>query len=124
MRRRRKTKILATLGPATSAPERIRALFDAGVDVFRINMSHTSHTALGELHRSVRAMETEVGRPIGILVDLQGPKIRLGTIPGGSRLLKEGERVRLVRKSLPKNRVTFPFRTPKFFPPSRCATRS
>ena len=96
MRRRRKTKILATLGPATSAPERIRALFDAGVDVFRINMSHTSHTALGELHRAVRALETEVGRPISILVDLQGPKIRLGTLSGGPRLLKEGERVRLV----------------------------
>src|SRR5476651_787157 len=98
MRRRRKTKILATLGPATSSPERIRALFDAGVDVFRINMSHTSHTALGELHRAVRMLETSVGRPIGILVDLQGPKIRLGTMAGGPRMLKEGEQVRLVRK--------------------------
>ncbi|HTP78410.1 MAG TPA: pyruvate kinase [Rhizomicrobium sp.] len=98
MRRRRKTKILATLGPATSTPERIRALFDSGVDVFRINMSHTSHTALGELHRAVRSLEADVGRPVGILVDLQGPKIRLGTLPGGARLLKEGERVRLVRK--------------------------
>jgi len=98
MRRRRKTKILATLGPATSSPERIRALFDAGVDVFRINMSHTSHTALGQLHRTVRAMESEVGRPIGILVDLQGPKIRLGTFSGGGRMLVEGEQVRLVRK--------------------------
>lgn len=98
MRRRRKTKILATLGPATSSQERIRALFDAGADVFRINMSHTSHSALGELHRAVRALEVEVGRPIGILVDLQGPKIRLGTLAGGKRMLKEGERVRLVRK--------------------------
>src|SRR5690242_21869024 len=97
MRRRRKTKILATLGPVTASRERLRALFDAGADVFRINMSHTSHTMLGELHAAVRALETEVGRPIGILIDLQGPKIRLGSLAGGARLLKEGERVRLVR---------------------------
>ncbi len=96
MRRRRKTKILATLGPGTSTQARIRALFDAGADVFRVNMSHTSHAALGEFHRAVRALETEVGRPIGLLVDLQGPKIRLGTLPGGALTLKEGERVRLV----------------------------
>lgn len=99
MRRRRKTKILATLGPGTSTQARIRALFDAGADVFRVNMSHTSHTALAEFHSAVRALELEVGRPIGILVDLQGPKIRLGALPGGARMLKEGERVRLVRKS-------------------------
>jgi pyruvate kinase len=98
MRRRRKTKIVATLGPASSSPERIAALFDAGADVFRINMSHTSHTALGDLHRAVRALESRRGRPIGILVDLQGPKIRLGTFEGGKRSLHEGERVRLVRK--------------------------
>lgn len=108
MRRRRKTKILATLGPATSAPERIRALFDAGVDVFRINMSHTSHAALGDLHHAVRALEADAGRPIGILVDLQGPKIRLGTLPGGARLLKEGERVRLVRKVAAEGPVDIP----------------
>src|SRR6185312_3974021 len=98
MRRRRKTKILATLGPASNTPETIRALFQAGADVFRINMSHTSHTLLAELHKTVRALEAEEGRPIGILVDLQGPKIRLGTLPGGSRMLKEGEQVRFVRK--------------------------
>ena len=115
MRRRRKTKILATLGPATSAPERIRALFDAGVDVFRINMSHTSHAALGELHRAVRALEADVGRPIGILVDLQGPKIRLGTLPGGARMLKEGERVRLVRKVAAEGPDDIPIPHPEVF---------
>jgi len=99
MRRRRKTKILATLGPGTATPARIRTLFDAGADVFRVNMSHTSHSALGEFHRAVRALETEVGRPIGILVDLQGPKIRLGTFPNGARTLQQDERVRLVRKA-------------------------
>jgi pyruvate kinase len=108
MRRRRKTKILATLGPASSSPERMRALFEAGADVFRINMSHTSHTALAELRGHVRALEEETGRPIGVLVDLQGPKIRLGTIPGGRRMLKEGERVRLVRKVAADNGTDIP----------------
>ncbi|HVZ69250.1 MAG TPA: pyruvate kinase [Rhizomicrobium sp.] len=98
MRRRRKTKILATLGPASLTPEKIRALFEAGADVFRINMSHTSHAALTDIHGHVRALEQETGRPIGILVDLQGPKIRLGTLPGGQMDLATGARVKLVRK--------------------------
>ncbi len=98
MRRHRKTKILATLGPSTSSPAVIKSLFDSGADVFRINMSHTYHAALKELHGRVRALESESGRPIGILVDLQGPKIRLGTLPGGKRVLKEGDRVRIVRR--------------------------
>ena len=108
MRHRRKTKILATLGPSSSTPERIRALFEAGVDVFRINMSHTSHTALAELRGYVRALEQDTGRPAGVLVDLQGPKIRLGTIPGGRRMLKEGDRVRLVRKVESDNDIDIP----------------
>ncbi|MEI9997007.1 MAG: pyruvate kinase [Rhizomicrobium sp.] len=115
MRRRRKTKIVATLGPATSTPEKIRALFDAGVDVFRINMSHTSHAALGELHAAVRAQEAVVGRPIGILVDLQGPKIRLGTLPGGSRVLVEGEQVRFVRKVQADDPKDIPIPHPEVF---------
>ena len=108
MRRRRKTKILATLGPSTSSPDKLRALFEAGVDVFRINMSHTSHTMLAELRGHVRALEEEMGRPIAVLVDLQGPKIRLGTIPGGRRMLKEGDRVRLVRKVEVDNDIDIP----------------
>jgi len=108
MRRRRKTKILATLGPASSSPEQIRALFEAGVDVFRINMSHTSHAMLAQMRGDVRALEEEMGRPIGVLVDLQGPKIRLGTIPGGKRMLKEGDRVRLVRKVESDNDIDIP----------------
>ncbi len=99
MRRRRKTKILATLGPASSSPEMIRALFEAGADVFRINMSHTSHAGLAEMHRTVRDLEESVGRPIGILADLQGPKIRLGTLAGGQREVHRGDKVRLVRKT-------------------------
>src|SRR3974390_3033205 len=97
MRRRRKTKIVATLGPASSAPQTLRALFEAGADVFRINMSHTSHELLATLHGRVRALEQDMARPIAILVDLQGPKSRLGTVPGGKITLAEGERIRLVR---------------------------
>jgi len=88
MRRRRKTKILATLGPASNTREKMRELFDAGVDVFRINMSHTSHEMLAKMHADLRALSDEVGRPIGILCDLQGPKIRLGKLNGGPRMLK------------------------------------
>jgi pyruvate kinase len=98
MRRRRKTKIVATLGPTSSSPEMIRALFEAGADVFRVNMSHTSHAGLGEIHARVRALEKEVNRPIAILVDLQGPKIRLGTFPGGAAAIATGTRVRVLRK--------------------------
>ncbi len=99
MRRARKTKIVATLGPASSSPEKMKALFEAGVDVFRINMSHTSHDLLRELHGRVRALEEEAGRPIGILADLQGPKIRLGTLPGGQITLTQGQRIRLIRET-------------------------
>jgi pyruvate kinase len=97
MRRRRKTKIVATLGPSSSSPEQLKALFEAGVDVFRINMSHTSHELLATLHGRVRTLEREEGRPIGILADLQGPKIRVGTLPGGKIKLTDGERIKLVR---------------------------
>ena len=96
MRRRRKTKILATLGPASNTSEKMRELFDAGVDVFRINMSHTSHDMLGQMVGDLRSLSDMVGRPVGILCDLQGPKIRLGKLNGGPRMLKEGERIRLV----------------------------
>src|SRR5476651_2217164 len=96
MRRRRKTKILATLGPASNTPAMMRALFDAGVDVFRINMSHTSDEMLKQMHGPLRALSEEEGRPIGILCDLQGPKIRLGKVCGGPRMLVEGVRIKLV----------------------------
>ena len=78
MRRQRNVKIVATLGPASSDKEMIRALFDAGADVFRLNMSHGEHGEIGERHRIIREIEAETGRPIGILADLQGPKLRVG----------------------------------------------
>ncbi len=91
MRRNRKVKILATLGPASSTPEMIEKLFVAGADVFRINMSHTSHALLVELHRHIRNLETRVKRPIGILADLQGPKIRIGTFKEKDAQIHAGE---------------------------------
>ena len=99
MRRGRKTKIVATLGPSSSSPAQLKALFEAGADVFRINMSHTSHELLGELHTRLRALESEEKRPICILADLQGPKIRLGTLPGGRVILEEGAHIKLVREA-------------------------
>jgi pyruvate kinase len=83
LRRQRQTKIVSTLGPASSSLEMVRALFVAGVDTFRLNFSHGSHEDHGERYRLVRQVEKEFGRPIGIFADLQGPKLRLGQFEGG-----------------------------------------
>ncbi len=78
MKRSRKVKIIATLGPSSSSRLMIEKLFRAGADVFRLNMSHTDCDAMGDLIKSIREVEKIVQRPIGILVDLQGPKLRVG----------------------------------------------
>src|SRR5688500_11360110 len=91
MRRLRRTKIVATLGPASSDRAMIARLFEAGADVFRINMSHTSHERMRELVAMIRDIESEYGRPIGILVDLQGPKLRVGKFAEGAVTLTKGE---------------------------------
>src|SRR5712671_3224330 len=90
MRRLRRTKIVATLGPASSDRSVIASLFEAGADVFRINMSHTTHERMRELVSAIRAVEAEHGRPIGILVDLQGPKLRVGSFAAGPATLTKG----------------------------------
>jgi pyruvate kinase len=90
MRRLRRTKIVATLGPASGNPGMIARLFEAGADVFRINMSHSSHDRMRELVEAIRGVERNQGRPVGILVDLQGPKLRVGTFAGGSAMLDKG----------------------------------
>ncbi len=92
MRRDRSVKIVATLGPASSTRETIQDLFEAGVDVFRLNMSHGSHGDLARRHRIIREVSAAAGNPIGILVDLQGPKIRCGTFAGGEIQLEPGDR--------------------------------
>ncbi len=89
--RRRRVKIIATLGPASSDRKTIAALFAAGADVFRINMSHASHDGMRERVAMIRSLEEETGRPIGILVDLQGPKLRLGSFAGGAADLRKGD---------------------------------
>ncbi|WP_406856652.1 pyruvate kinase [Alsobacter sp. KACC 23698] len=96
MRRNRRAKIVATLGPASSDADMIRKLFETGVDVFRLNFSHGSHEDHRERHRIIRALEQEFGYPIAILQDLQGPKIRLGAVPGGRVILQAGQTIRLV----------------------------
>ncbi|MFP4043541.1 MAG: pyruvate kinase [Rhodosalinus sp.] len=95
MRRMRNVKIVATLGPASSDRETIRALFAAGADVFRLNMSHGTHEEIAARHAIIRAIETELDSPIGILADLQGPKLRVGTFGTGAVDLEEGARFRL-----------------------------
>src|SRR5262249_29827255 len=90
MRRQRKVKILATLGPASSSREMIAKLFRAGADLFRINMSHTSHDRMREMVGLIRDVEKEFERPIGILVDLQGPKLRIGEFAEGAVHLANG----------------------------------
>lgn len=95
MRRLRNVKVVATLGPASSSYSMIRALYEAGADVFRLNMSHGEHADIQKRHTAIREVEKDVGRPIGILADLQGPKLRVGTFSNGSEELEEGQSFRL-----------------------------
>ncbi len=90
MRRQRKAKIVATLGPASSTKEMILSLFEAGVDVFRFNFSHGTQDDHRARHEAVREVERLVGRPIAILADLQGPKLRIGKFANGKVQLKTG----------------------------------
>src|SRR5438045_6451036 len=94
MRRLRSAKIVATLGPASAGAERIRALFDAGVDVFRLNFSHGTHDQHRARFAEIRQVEADTGRPIGILADMQGPKLRVGKFANGRAELVAGERFR------------------------------
>ncbi|MEC9367339.1 MAG: pyruvate kinase [Pseudomonadota bacterium] len=90
MKRNRRVKIIATLGPASSNPAIIEKLFHAGADVFRINMSHATPAMMRELHGHIRRVEADSGRPIGILADLQGPKLRIGAVAGDEAQLAQG----------------------------------
>jgi pyruvate kinase len=87
---RRRAKIVCTLGPATATPESVLALVRAGMDVARLNLSHGSRADHASLYAHVRRASDETGRAVGILVDLQGPKIRLGTFAGGAAVLEDG----------------------------------
>jgi len=110
MHRHRKAKIVATLGPASSSPEAIRALFDAGVDVFRFNFSHGTHADHQQRYDAVRTVERETGRPIAVLADLQGPKLRLATFAAGRVTLRPGDAFQLDMDARPgdESRVGMP----------------
>ncbi|MEM9317718.1 MAG: pyruvate kinase [Pseudomonadota bacterium] len=95
MRRLRKVKIVATLGPSSSDYDTIRALFEAGADVFRLNMSHGDHSEIAARHAHIRRIEEELDRPIAILADLQGPKLRVGVFANGAEELEEGQPFRM-----------------------------
>ncbi|RCK99988.1 MAG: pyruvate kinase [Candidatus Tokpelaia sp. JSC189] len=103
MKRNRKVKIIATLGPASSEEAMIERLFMAGADVFRINMSHASHNTMRILVARIRKIEKKCGRPIGILADLQGPKLRVGTFADGQVELIAGQAFTLDDKDIPGN---------------------
>lgn len=110
MRRLRNVKIVATLGPASNDYEMIRALFEAGADVFRLNMSHGTHDDIRARHKIIRQVESDTGRPIAILADLQGPKLRVGTFATGAHDLEDGDKFRLDLDDTPgdSNRVQLP----------------
>ena len=111
MRRLRNVKIVATLGPASSDYTMIRALFEAGADVFRLNMSHGTHAEQAARHAIIRKVESDIGRPICILADLQGPKLRVGTFanPAGEELVEGADfRMDLSSAAGDINRVQLP----------------
>ncbi len=110
MRLEASTKIVATLGPASSTEERLRAMVLAGADVFRFNFSHGSHEDHAERLQMLRTVESDLGRPIGALMDLQGPKLRVGTFAEGKVMLAAGQRFRFDLDPEPgdANRVQLP----------------
>ena len=110
LRRRRRTKIIATLGPSSATPEVLARLFHAGADVFRLNFSHGSHEDHLARIQMIRALEEQTGRPIGILADVQGPKLRVGRFQGGRVTLRTGQPFRLDLSPVPgdSSRVELP----------------
>lgn len=115
MRRNRFTKIVATLGPASSTTERLRTLFEAGADVFRLNFSHGQHEDHRQRVEQLRALEKEFKHPIAILLDLQGPKLRLGTFAKGPMVLKKGQTVRFDMNAEPGTAKRVPLLHPEIF---------
>jgi pyruvate kinase len=99
--RGRKVKILATVGPASGDPDMLRRLFRAGADAFRINLSHGEYQTHAEAIRTIRALEKEFSRPIAVLCDLQGPKLRVGTFKDGQAIIPHGASFTLDRDETP-----------------------
>ncbi|MCQ8242071.1 pyruvate kinase [Rhizosaccharibacter radicis] len=106
----RRTKIIATIGPASSSEAQVAALAAAGVDLFRVNFSHGAHSEHAARIDAIRAVEARLGKPIGILADVQGPKLRVGAFAEGRVSLVKGARLRLDLDPTPgdENRVQLP----------------
>lgn len=115
MIRNRRAKIVATVGPASASPEMLKALFLAGVDTFRLNFSHGTHDAHRAVFRAIRALEAEMGQPIGILQDLQGPKIRIGQVAAGPLKVAAGDAVTFVQDTAPGTLQALPLPHPEIF---------
>src|SRR5258708_30765971 len=99
--KRRRTKIVATIGPASQDPAILRKLMDAGVNVFRINMSHGEHPEHEVAYQRVRAAAMERSAPIAVLADLCGPKMRVGRFPQGPIQLEAGCRMTITTRDVP-----------------------
>jgi pyruvate kinase len=116
MHRDRKAKIVATLGPASTDATTIESMFRAGADVFRLNFSHGSHEDHKKRLDELRALEQSIGRPIGVLADLQGPKLRIGTFAEGSVVLEVGASFRLdLNATKPGDRTRVALPHPEIF---------
>ena len=116
MRRNRNAKIIATLGPASADRETIEALFRAGADVFRLNFSHGTHQDHKQRLDIIRTIERDLARPIGVLLDLQGPKLRIGTFANGPIQLEAGDAFRLdLDRDKPGDQSRVPLPHPEIF---------
>ncbi|MFW8565941.1 pyruvate kinase [Orrella sp. 11846] len=113
--RLRNAKIIATLGPASDELDRIRDLFEAGADVFRFNFSHGTYDDHRRRYELVRQVEREFNRPIGVLMDLQGPKLRLGLIEGGHLSVKAGDQLILDQDAALGTEMRVPLPHPEIF---------
>ncbi len=111
----RKTKILATIGPSSEKINKIEKLVHNGVDAFRINCSHTNVHQLSNYVKNIRAVEKKIKKPIGILIDLQGPKLRVGEIENDSMVLKKGQIVVIKNSSKSSNKTEIPIPEEKVF---------
>ena len=115
MRRSRSAKIIATLGPASSGPDVMEKLFYAGADVFRFNFSHGSHDEHKARYDALRAIEKQAGRPVGVLLDLQGPKLRVGVFENDQVTVGAGDRFRFDLDPAPGSRDRVQLPHPEIF---------
>jgi len=115
MRRSRSTKILATLGPASSTLDQVQALFTAGADAFRLNFSHGTHEQHAARYQVIRAVEAATTRPIAVVMDLQGPKLRIGKLQDGAVQLERGAPFRLDLAPEPGDQTRVPLPHPEIF---------